>query len=250
MSDPQQLTIYQTFHKDYVRNADCPWIQPVGVNGYQAEGFRSDGEGDDNISSLNSFYCELTAQYWVWKNATADVVGFYHYRRYLNYVFDATWQYQTTVGVPGDASFLSYLTADGQRSKLGEILDVTDAIVPKRAGSNRSIEAHYLAHHPAETWHAFMEELHDQHPGYRKFMPLFKLNSTMSNCNMVVIRREMFNDYCEELFPLIDAVYARIGAPYDSYNNRYPGFLAERFLGFWLHARGLRTFEVPLILLT
>jgi hypothetical protein len=31
--------------------------------------------------------------------------------------------------------------------------------------------------------------------------------------------------------------------------DRYPGFLAERFLGFWLHMKGLRVLEVPLLLL-
>ena len=46
--------------------------------------------GDDsgeNLSSLNPFYNELTAIYWVWKNynkiGAPDFVGFQHYRRFL-----------------------------------------------------------------------------------------------------------------------------------------------------------------------
>ena len=39
----------------------------------------------ENISEKNSMYCELTAQYWAWKNLNADYYGFFHYRRYLNF---------------------------------------------------------------------------------------------------------------------------------------------------------------------
>lgn len=37
------------------------------------------------ISEKNPFYCELTAQYWAWKNLDADYYGFFHYRRYLSF---------------------------------------------------------------------------------------------------------------------------------------------------------------------
>lgn len=38
----------------------------------------------DNISEKNPYYCELTAQYWAWKNLhDVEYVGFCHYRRFL-----------------------------------------------------------------------------------------------------------------------------------------------------------------------
>ena len=41
------------------------------------EGVYQDNQGD-NISSLNKSYCELTTQYWAWKNMQADYYGFCH----------------------------------------------------------------------------------------------------------------------------------------------------------------------------
>lgn len=37
----------------------------------------------DNISKKNPYYCELTAQYWAWKNLDCEYVGLCHYRRYF-----------------------------------------------------------------------------------------------------------------------------------------------------------------------
>ena len=48
------------------------------------QGFYQDNTGD-NISSLNPSYCELTTQYWAWKNMEADYYGFCHYRRYFSF---------------------------------------------------------------------------------------------------------------------------------------------------------------------
>ena len=39
----------------------------------------------DNISEKRNSYCELTTQYWAWKNIDADYYGFMHYRRYFNF---------------------------------------------------------------------------------------------------------------------------------------------------------------------
>jgi hypothetical protein len=244
-SNPK-LKIYQAFHKPFHNNPGCNWIQPVGVNGYCAPGVQADSDGQ-NISALNPYYNELTAYYWVWKNSTADTVGFYHYRRYLNYVIDETWKYGTTVGLPADENIVGYLTHAAQYDRLNRILNVCDVVVPKKAASDRSIEEHYLYHHEHGPWKAFVAALESRYPQYHDHIDVLRLSCITSICNIFVMKRPLFNQYCTELFAIIDPIFAEFGPRYDSYNNRYPGFLAERFLGFWLHIRQLRSFEAPLI---
>ena len=46
--------------------------------------FQGDNTGE-NISQKRLSFCELTVQYWAWKNLAADYYGLCHYRRYLSF---------------------------------------------------------------------------------------------------------------------------------------------------------------------
>ena len=50
-------------------------------------GFMTDNIGE-NISEKNDSFCELTAQYWAWKNLRCKYIGLCHYRRYFSETFD------------------------------------------------------------------------------------------------------------------------------------------------------------------
>lgn len=243
----EDIKIFQSFHKAYPRNQNCQWICPIGVSGYHEEGFLSDSTGI-NIGPLNSSHCELTSQYYVWKNTTSKFVGFFHYRRYLNFLVDDSINDSLTPGMkwyePTPVN-INYLTSAAQNENLKNLLHLYDVITPNKCILTPNIEAQYFANtNEQEPWLEFIDQIKQK---YTTPTSYFTTMARAPICNMFVMKRDLFNAYCNDLFPVIDKVYKKLGQPYDQQNNRYPGFLAERFLGFWLATNKISYAEVPLI---
>lgn len=82
-----KIKILVACHKQVpkLKSSIMDWIQVGAAN--HKEHFESILHDDDgeNISSKNPSFCELTAQYWAWRNLKADYYGFFHYRRYFNF---------------------------------------------------------------------------------------------------------------------------------------------------------------------
>ena len=83
-------------HKKYQMPKDEIYLPvQVGKEGKEFLGYQTDNQGN-NISSKNSYYCELTGLYWAWKNysdlGNPDFIGLMHYRRhfYFNKIFDSS----------------------------------------------------------------------------------------------------------------------------------------------------------------
>lgn len=67
---------------------DNPLYIPVRCGAVYDERKNVEMLGDDtgdNISEKRMSFCELTVQYWAWKNIEADYYGLCHYRRYLSF---------------------------------------------------------------------------------------------------------------------------------------------------------------------
>jgi Domain of unknown function (DUF4422) len=240
--------ILQTFHKEFLHNPMCDWIRPIGVNGFFSPAFLNDNTGD-HISDLNSYYCELTAQYWAWKNFKADHVGFYHYRRYLNFLPEPGFHENTSVDTENAANAIAFLSTDAQKAALEKMLSICDVVTAQRSHLIPSVEAQYCGVVENAPWLAFLAELKNRFPGAVDPQTYFQVVSALPICNMYVMKKPLFDRYCEDLFAVIDPVFQKIGAPYNAYNNRYPGFLAERFLGYWLHIHNICAIEVPMIVI-
>ncbi len=243
------LKIFQTFHKPYLRvNAQNGWIYPMGVNGYRDVDLITDDTGE-NIAQLNPHYCELTAMYWAWKNDSSPYVGFYHYRRFLNFVVDETWQAGFGFSMALSQTTIDYLAHPGQRELALRMLRTGDVIIPRRYAQETSVEAQYLKYHPVEPWEHFKYVVSEKFPSGGRYLEMFQLTNLSTTCNMFVMPRSIFEPYCQDLFSVIDPIWGHWGPRWGGYLDRYPGFLAERFLGLWLHMKGLRILEVPLLVL-
>lgn len=157
----------------------------------------------ENISDKNRQYCELTAVYWVWKHALEDIVGLSHYRRH--FVLPQDWQ------------------ARMEQNDIDVILPVPTYVQP-------SIGENYRQRHDAgdlEVMFSFLEKRDVE--DYRVAKEVFEGNLYYP-CNMFIMKKEILNELCEWLFPVLDYVVENVGAKEDVYLNRYPGFLSERLI--------------------
>lgn len=162
----------------------------------------SDAVGD-NISEKNRQYCELTVLYWIWKNATEDIVGLAHYRRH--FLLPEDWLMRM------------------ENYKIDVILPVPLYVGP-------SIEANFKMRHIASDWEFLMQYLEEYYPEDFVFATKVFQGNFYSPCNMFIMRKEVLSELCSWLFPILDAVTVHGGQKEDPYLNRYPGFISERLI--------------------
>jgi hypothetical protein len=243
----RELRVLATFHRPYAYNADSRWLRPCTVGKFrlQAPGVHCDADGE-GISELNPWFCELTALYWAWKNLP-DVahIGLCHYRRY--FYLGATPLPGTRVPVADRDGAILLMSGEQAGERALDLLRWADAIVPAPFYLSIPIGQHYTREHDAEPWRIFIELLLEQQPQNRPRIGFLEQGNRYTFCNMLIARRELFDRYCGELFPLMFELHRRVPPPSDPYQARYIGFIAERFLMFFLFANGVRTFETPLV---
>ena len=200
----------------------------------------------ENISSLNKHFCELTGLYWIWKNAKEDYIGLVHYRRH-------------------------FLLPDDWIDVCGE--NDIDVILPVPLYVNPSVAENYRERHIASDWDCLMEYFKknlagvqdgridgcagddvyagdDEYGGqavaesgvrgeYEDIVRILGGN-LYSPCNMIIARREVLDELCSWMFPIIFAVYKHgeeMGIERTPYQSRYPGFISERLITYYFESR-------------
>ena len=164
----------------------------------------------ENISVKNREYCELTALYWIWKNdIRSRYAGLCHYRRH----FDL------------DGMKLAKL----EQSDIDVVLTIPILNFP-------NVRAAYLHDHCAEDWEIMLEAVRKLAPEYYDAADRLQKGVYYYAYNMFVARKEILDDYCAWLFPILAYCGEQCGRKEDIYQNRYIGFLAERLLSiYFLH---------------
>jgi hypothetical protein len=243
-------------HKPFVFPSGSSWLRPI-ISATQCQpalrGLLTDDSGD-NIALLGTHYNELTGKYWLWKNqVSSEIVGLYHYRRYLNLI--ARLPHVPRVHAAPTESTLSFLGSEQQRERIQDILDKFDVIVPRGIFLPSSIEQQYLSAHAAAPWRRFWEITFDLHPHYSEFRPFLRLSNKFHFNNLFVAKRSWLNSYAEQLFPILAILTSERGFSEPQcesryQEHRYPGYLAERFLMFYLYATRARIYEAQVVKLT
>lgn len=240
------IKLYVSCHKAFFV-PEHPLLYPIQVGAAltreRFDGWLCDDEGE-NISRKNRSYCELTAQYQVWKNGNADYLGFFHYRRYLYPDTNSKGLY--ILQREPSLCLLRRLGYD----EFSALIQDYDILAPKAENMRISVREHYqqATNHWAEDFALLEEILREKEPDY---VPAMEAYFSQSKCyfgNMYIMRQEIFQHYCAWLFPLLEEFDRRADWSGRSVQEqRVDGFLGERLFGVYLtrHRRELRVSELP-----
>lgn len=164
----------------------------------------------DNISDKNPKYCELTAQYWAWKNLhDVEYVGFCHYRRYFNF-------------------------------EKG-IADVNIIL-----GRNDAVVLELVLHYPVwreitqfvslEDYTIMLKVLKKKYPEYEDTIVNYLNGYVFYPKNMLICRKELFDKYAEWLFDILFECEKLIKPSPYTRQRRSLAYLGEYLLSiFFMH---------------
>lgn len=208
-------------------------------------GISGDDSGD-NISGKNHEYCELTVLYYAWKNETADYFGFCHYRRF--FCFDERVKYPyLALGKLTAKQRSNYL---GTSERIESLCSEFDVIVLRSEDMGMTVREHYCssAFHHAEDLELFLKIIGDKAPQLIDSANEYMSQNSQYFCNMFIMQREYFNEYCELLFPLLEEFDCRKTMHGSFQDDRTDGYLGERFVGIYItyiRNRGDKVKELP-----
>lgn len=252
------LKIYVVCHKK-VFVPISQYLVPIQVGCSRTEcifeNYIHDNMGD-NISYKNPDYCELTALYWIWKNDDSPFVGVFHYRRYLAIDNRQLKQY---LDYWKHFYYLEALTQQsfndlGYTIKNIQSIENYDIIIPISSDLQyRNIENFYELYEIADLKKELdytLKVLTDMYPEYQTAAEACKMSIKGYHCNIFIMKRAIFEEYCEWLFSILDRVYDDIKrGDLVTEKERLIGYLAEFMMGIFVCKKRseLKIKEVPAV---
>ncbi len=166
----------------------------------------------DNISEKNPFFCEMTAQYWAWKNYhDSEYIGFCHYRRYFN-------EKITQDNVDG-------LFADG-----------TDVIVVGPCLRRYTRWEYFKTFVCSEDLAIMQMVVQKMYPEYYKTLSQSGFDFVDFPLNMLICRRDLFEEYATWVFSILFECEKHVKLSPYSRQRRLYGYLAELLMPvFFIH---------------
>ena len=233
------IKIFITY-KDRHTVIESSILTPIQTGRAVASEVFKDMIGDDtgeNISSRNDKYSELSAMYWVWKNynkiGNPEYVGFMHYRR--QFVFNET------LGLPYPQWIASYYYIPSVREAtpffsddaIEGIVPQFDYLAPKYSVTPFfDIRQEYIEAIPGskgEIFDTFIQVCRKIHPEWEEEISKVEKGNVVQVCNMFVMKKELFFNYCNFAFPVLFELERRIDEmKIVTKETRFLGYMAEK----------------------
>lgn len=152
----------------------------------------------DNISDKNCNYSELSALYWAWKNSDKPVIGLEHYRRYLRV---------------SEADLCMLIDSN------------VDVILPFPMVYTPGISQQRTHWIKDSDWQAVRQALDELAPEYAVHVDQIDSQPYYLNYNIIIARKEVLNQYCSFLFPVLKRVEEFTDGA--NRHDRYIGYIGE-----------------------
>jgi hypothetical protein len=256
--------IYVAYHSDF-DFISKPGYVPIHVGSKISSKLLPilrDDSKEDNISELNSDYCELTATYWAWKNCKSEYVGLNHYRRLFSserykspQIIKTTLKY-FVAKLLGKTSydrsnFIDITIEDGMilsEKSLLKLITKDKLVIPARFYLGRTVKDHFkLDGNYVEILESIiLEKCTDE------FQHSFKKSLSRNYlfpCNILLTNRKEFNEYCELIFPILDEHRFHYTKEKKEY-NRIAGYMGELLTNAFIQykiSQGRRVAEYKLV---
>lgn len=228
--------VYVISHKEYKMPQDKIYCPLQVGKAPQITGYLRDDSGE-NIASKNPNYCELTGQYWAWKNRQADVKGLVHYRRLF------------TNGQNPYGSKESKYNKLLDEETLATLLQQYDLILPKKR--NYYIEtlwSHYEHSHNIKGLEVTREVIAEKYPAYLSAFEQVMKRKKAHMFNMMIAKSELFDAYTTWLIDVLSEVEKRTDiSDYTPYEKRIYGFISELLLDVWVDKNQISYVEYPVM---
>ena len=204
------LKIFVACHKPCDVPHDEVYV-PIQV-GRAVSDYSLDMIGDDtgdNISDKNNTYCEMTGQYWIWKNVSnVTYVGFCHYRRYFNYQFSP--------------EKIEALFNDG-----------TDVILVSPHYRLRTMQHTLLLYVCSDDVVILKSVIHNLYPEYESAFDDCLMDVSYHPNNMLICRKKLYDEYMSWVFGILSECEKYIKLSPYSRGKRVFGYLAEFLLNVY-----------------
>lgn len=132
----------------------------------------------ENIFNFERSYSEGSRIYYIWKNIPLKkYVGTAHYRRYFEFMEN----------IPD----------------LDEIFKTHDAILPKFELWD-TVENQYKLNHNIKDLKIILDIIDKDYPEYSKNATHFIKGTNFIPCNIFILKKDMFNEYCKFVFDILN----------------------------------------------
>ncbi len=204
----------------------------------------------DNISEKRETFCELTVQYWAWKNVKADYYGLCHYRRYLSFLnkdFPGPGSRQGIFDTMTKAT-LEYCGLTDEENIRKKIIEA-DVTVPYEYSLDdvwaynlnvKTIKESWLTYHRSylkdRDFDMMIELVRKIAPEYLRSAQEYIARPKFYGFNCFVMKREYFVKMCEFMFPVLAEFDKNLDKTHYSVNQeRAAGYLGEWLFSIFIY---------------